>query len=291
MPCRQRNGLNFGGRRERTGMNKTDSFSSAIKRVIPFTILVEVFTNLVALTLPVLLINASAHNMWYFIGAGLLSIYLYSFVYLLVGTSVLCFLPKAKVGKISSSRDHILCMMYQSIWQMITRNKVSAVLRDATPMPGWIFYRIAGLKMPPSVVISEGAFITDPYLVEIGENSIIGLSSGIVSHLMPAVGTTILNKVVIGKNVVIGFGSVVYAGAVIGDGSQIQAMSLVKPNAVIPPNEVWGGRPAVKIRDTDGSDRLAMLRGMLPPKIDGSGAGAAPHKEQASPPKSASELM
>ncbi len=116
------------------------------------------------------------------------------------------------------------------------------------PSPGIkrSLYRALGAKIGDDVVISPEVFI-DPFfpeLVEIGDNSIIGWGTKILTHEYTEKNTRI-GRVVIGKNVMVGAFSVVRCGVSIGDDAVVAMMSLV--NKTVGNSETVGGVPEHEI--------------------------------------------
>ncbi len=105
------------------------------------------------------------------------------------------------------------------------------------------FYRLAGARVEKNVAVGLGAVIDVffPELIEIGENSIIGYNTTILTHEF-LIKSWKKGKVEIGKNVMIGAKCLILAGVKIGDNSTIAAYSLV--NKDIPPNSSAAGIPA-----------------------------------------------
>ena len=110
------------------------------------------------------------------------------------------------------------------------------------------YYSLCGGKIENNVV-SDG-YISDPDLLEVGENSIIGTDSLIVSHLIERNIIT-LSKVRIGKNCTIGGRAIIMPGCDIGDNVIIGSNSLVLKNSKIPSNSVWVGNPVHELKKRD----------------------------------------
>ena len=110
-----------------------------------------------------------------------------------------------------------------------------------------LLYRALGAKIEngASLALSVVLDCFFPELIEIGENSIIGYRTTILTHefLIDEFRT---GKVKIGKNVMIGACSLVLAGIEIGDNTTVAAFSLV--NKDLPPNAIAAGVPARVIR-------------------------------------------
>ena len=92
--------------------------------------------------------------------------------------------------------------------------------------------------------------INDPWLLEIGDGSVIGGGSSINCHTVER-GNLILEKVKIGKKCTIGAQSLVWPGCVIGDRSVLATKSVLKKRTIIGNKEVWKGNPAINVRSRD----------------------------------------
>ena len=109
-----------------------------------------------------------------------------------------------------------------------------------------LFLRSTGMKIGKNVAIGFSAQfdIFFPELIEIGENTIIGHNSIILTHefLIDKFRT---GKVKIGKNVLIGSNVLILPGVSIGDNSKISSFSLV--NKDVKRNSFMGGVPIKRI--------------------------------------------
>tara|TARA_B100000470_G_scaffold84272_1_gene65027 strand:- start:93 stop:791 length:699 start_codon:yes stop_codon:yes gene_type:complete len=117
-------------------------------------------------------------------------------------------------------------------------------------VPSWItdfYYRALGCKIGKDCFVSSDR-INDPYLVTIGDNSIIGSKVIITPHLAEK-NDLVLSSITIGNNCLIGLGAQINPGCVIGDGSVIASRAIVPKYTNIPAGEVWAGIPAKKIKD------------------------------------------
>ena len=117
-------------------------------------------------------------------------------------------------------------------------------------VPSWItdfYYRALGCKIGKDCFVSSDR-INDPYLVTIGDNSIIGSKVIITPHLAEK-NDLVLSSITIGNNCLIGLGAPINPGCVIGDGSVIASRAIVPKYTNIPAGEVWAGIPAKKIKD------------------------------------------
>jgi len=117
-------------------------------------------------------------------------------------------------------------------------------------VPSWItdfYYRALGCKIGKDCFVSSDR-INDPYLVTIGDNSIIGSKVIITPHIAEK-NDLVLSPITIGNNCLIGLGAQINPGCVIGDGSVIASRAIVPKYTNIPAGEVWAGIPAKKIKD------------------------------------------
>jgi len=92
--------------------------------------------------------------------------------------------------------------------------------------------------------------ILDPVFVEIGDNSVIGQAAILIPHVIE--GSRLGHyPIKIGNNVTIGAHATVLSGTSVGDRSVVATGAVVSKGTQIGPGEVWGGVPAVKLRDLD----------------------------------------
>ena len=99
----------------------------------------------------------------------------------------------------------------------------------------------------------------------------VNIQDGAILHgTFEKAGTSIGNNVSIGHraivhgctledNVLIGMGAIVMDHAVIGENSIIAAGAVVLEGTQVPPNSIYGGVPAVKIKDLEESDAGEMI--------------------------------
>ncbi|MEM2146080.1 MAG: hypothetical protein QW279_12015 [Candidatus Jordarchaeaceae archaeon] len=123
--------------------------------------------------------------------------------------------------------------------------------------------RLLGAKLGKNAVF---AILGEPYMVEMGDNSICGVSSILATHMIEG-NRFYMAKIRIGNNVVVGGQTMILPGVTIGDNSIVAAMSLIPKDTKIPPNTVWAGVPARQVgivgkdgkiekMDTEGLKRL-----------------------------------
>ena len=101
--------------------------------------------------------------------------------------------------------------------------------------------RLFGGRIGKNVII--GGLITDPCLLEVGDNANIGGFSTVLCH---AVERNVIRfkPVKIGRECGVGTRAVVLAGAVMEDRSFLAAQSFLPKNQVIPEGKIYGGVPA-----------------------------------------------
>ena len=110
-----------------------------------------------------------------------------------------------------------------------------------------IYFRIIGAKVGKNVQINSVS-INDPWLLEIGDNSVIGGGASINCHTVER-GKLILERVKIGRNCTIGAQSLVWPGCEIGDSSILSTKSVLKKRSKVGEKQIWKGNPAQNIRD------------------------------------------
>lgn len=106
-------------------------------------------------------------------------------------------------------------------------------------------YRQKGAKIGKNVRLLGLIDGVNPHLVSIGDNTVIGRNSALLTHC-PIKGARPCS---VGKNVWIGFGVIVLPGVTIGDNCIIGAGSVVTKD--IPPNSIAAGNPARVLRKRD----------------------------------------
>ena len=111
----------------------------------------------------------------------------------------------------------------------------------------FLLKNVAGIKIGKNVAIAPEVEF-DPFhpeLIEIGDNSVIGMDCYILTHEFTP-DSFKFSRVRIGKNVMISAFCTLRCGVTIGDGSQVAMCSFV--NKDIPSGELWGGVPAKFIK-------------------------------------------
>ena len=121
----------------------------------------------------------------------------------------------------------------------------ASVVGDVTLAPKsseWYGAVIRGDASP--VTIGAGANVQDHVVIESTAacGAIIG-ASVTIGH------NAVLTGCTVGDATLIGMGAVVGEGAVVEGGAMVAAGAVVSPCTVVKAGELWGGNPAVKLRD------------------------------------------
>lgn len=110
----------------------------------------------------------------------------------------------------------------------------------------YMIYRKLGMKVGRNVnMLGVKVDIFFPELIEIGDNTVIGQDSMLITHEFLRDHWR-RGKIKIGKNVMIGTLCLILPGVRIGDGAVVAAYSLV--NKDVRPNSFVGGVPAKEIK-------------------------------------------
>jgi len=108
-----------------------------------------------------------------------------------------------------------------------------------------IMHRLAGAKIGKTTVLPGTELFYDPYVLEIGENCMIGGYVKITGHLADE--KMNLKKVKIGNNVLLGAECWIMAGAIIEDDVKIGIRSVVTSKQVLKKGKTYVGCPAKEI--------------------------------------------
>lgn len=106
-----------------------------------------------------------------------------------------------------------------------------------------LYLKITGCKIGKNVFINTVG-LHDAYLLEIGDNVVIGGKTDITCHIFEG-NYLVLENIKIGNNVVIGANTYIMPGVFVGDNSDIGANSLVRKNKVIEKNSLIMPLPAL----------------------------------------------
>jgi hypothetical protein len=97
-----------------------------------------------------------------------------------------------------------------------------------------------------------GGMVTDPGLIEIGDNTVVGGFSTIMCHATER-GRIRFGRVRIGRDCGVGARSTILAGGALEDGALLGAHSFLGKNCVVPAGKTYAGVPAREIRTVDRS--------------------------------------
>lgn len=110
-----------------------------------------------------------------------------------------------------------------------------------TPFGLW-FLRAMGMRIGRRAFINT-EFLSDPRLIAIGDDCVIGGSVHLFAHHGGG-GHLVIAPVVIGNRVTIGQKATVMGGVTIGDDAVVLPHSVLLPGTRVGPGELWGGVPA-----------------------------------------------
>jgi acetyltransferase-like isoleucine patch superfamily enzyme len=123
-----------------------------------------------------------------------------------------------------------------------------------TPFGVW-FLKAMGMKIGRHAFINT-EYISDPSLITIGDDVVIGGSVRICAHYGGG-GKLVIAPVTVGNRVTLGLACCVMGDVVIGDDAVILGESVVLPGSRVGAGETWGGVPA---RLISGGDMAAFKR-------------------------------
>lgn len=168
-------------------------------------------------------------------------LFLHSFV-LSLGLARLLFQPKVEPGKlpIAVSKKYLSYAVNTAIEAVFFtapfREHINIILYLK-----WIYFRLMGMKVASSALVGIGVTLRQLELLEIGENSTIGMECSMIAHMTLAGKYQMLDRIVVGKNCVIGGRSSLAPKTSVGDNSVIGARSVLFPGAQVGKNVTIGG--------------------------------------------------
>jgi hypothetical protein len=155
----------------------------------------------------------------------------YSFGLLLMGCLIRIFSLGVKPGRHeAASLPVLLWIILNGVWTMAFRLILPMV--PLTPL-SQMFHRLSGCRIGKNVWINSISII-DPYMISIGDNTIIGGDAVLSPHVFEN-GHLLIQRITIGKDCLIGAHSYINPGVTIGDGSVIGMKSYVRKGKQIPP--------------------------------------------------------
>lgn len=134
--------------------------------------------------------------------------------------------------------------LYKQILRAFLDSIITTFISPTTFIYGGFLKKILLLKIGKNSIITGSIY--NPELVEIGDDTTIGIDSIILGHVRNGDILT-FRKVKIGNNCTVGTKSLIMPGVEVGDNSVIGAGAIVLEDYKIPPNEIWGGIPARKL--------------------------------------------
>lgn len=109
-----------------------------------------------------------------------------------------------------------------------------------------MYFRLLGCKIGKNVFINT-AGLHDAYLLELGDNVVIGGKADITCHIFEA-GYLILSKIKIGNNVLVGSHTLLQPGVTIGQNCSIGIYTHLRKNTTIPDGSIIGAVPGMPMR-------------------------------------------
>lgn len=199
---------------------------------------------------------------WEWSQAISLAILLFNIAYVAILVALRIPIPNPREGRYELRGRRIdLQLIRAAFAAIITKARYEA------PFPAFLVHQVCSLP-PMSWLVgptlgprSKSCNITqpiigDPHLTALGRNVVIGYGASMASHVQDRDGVTIA-RTEIGDEVLVGAHALIYGGCRIGRGATILGGAVVKPFTEVGPNEVWGGVPAVKIKEMPAIEALS----------------------------------
>jgi succinyltransferase-like protein len=155
----------------------------------------------------------------------------YSFGLFLMGCLIRLFSLGVKPGRHeAASLPVLLWIILNGVWTMAFRLILPMV--PLTPL-SQMFHRLCGCRIGRNVWINSISII-DPYMISIGDNTVIGGDAVLSPHVFEN-GHLLIQRITIGKDCLIGAHSYLNPGVTVGDGSVIGMKSYVRKGKRVPP--------------------------------------------------------
>lgn len=138
---------------------------------------------------------------------------------------------------------------------------------------GIAFLRAMGMRMGKRPRITT-EFISDPCMITLGDDVVIGGSAHVFCHYGGG-GYLTIAPVVIGSRATVGLNATVMGDVVIGEGATILAHSVLMPGSRVGAGERWGGVPARPIGPEEWEVYQAVIRGPAPAAASSGEPGVA----------------
>lgn len=187
--------------------------------------------------------------------ANALLFYLLMIIWTLLALKIIRVLFPIREGVYSYGDGALTCYIWNLHAFLCITNLGLHYINGLLPPPmRKLFYSALGAKMGRGI-ISIGGRLVDPHLITVEESAMIGDDALLTPHAYARTSSDILilGRIEIKRNAIVGAKSMIMPGVTVGENSMVNAMSLVAMNTKIPPNQIWGGNPAVKIREVSRS--------------------------------------
>jgi acetyltransferase-like isoleucine patch superfamily enzyme len=125
---------------------------------------------------------------------------------------------------------------------------------------GVMFLKAMGMKIGRHAFINT-EYISDPSLIEIGDDVAVGGSVRMFAHYGGG-GNLVIAAVKIGNRVTLGAGACVMGDVIIEEGAVILPHSVLLPGSRVPAHSTWGGVPARPIPREEMDEIKAKIRGV-----------------------------
>lgn len=133
-----------------------------------------------------------------------------------------------------------------------------------TPFGDW-FLRAMGMKIGRRAFINS-EFISDPCLLTVGEDAVIGGSVHLFAHYGGG-GHLIIAPTIIGARATIGQKATVMGDVHIGEGATVLPHSVLLPGSRVGAHETWGGVPARLISHEEMEHLKEGIHGVVNPRL------------------------
>ena len=174
------------------------------------------------------------------------SLYVYFIVGIMImGTIIRLFSLGIKPGRYSKSSPTFLrWLIFNGVYHIAGKTILSII-----PMTFFtnLFFKIVGCKMGKNVYINTW-MLNDSYLMELGDNVIVGGQTDLSCHLFEGE-ELILNRIKIGSNVVVGAHCYISPGVTIGNRCVIGLYSFIRKNKTIPDGTVISAVSGMPMKD------------------------------------------
>src|ERR1043166_6820709 len=181
------------------------------------------------------------------------AILIFNFAYLAILIALKLPIPATREGRYEMRGNLDRQLMWAGFNAVLTKARLEALFPailvhqiSSLPLIFWVVSRTLGPRSRSCNVTQP--ILGDPHMITLGRNVVIGYGASIVAHTQDRDGLTIA-RTIVEDDVLIGAESVIYGGCRISRGATILGGAVVKPFTHLGPNEVWGGVPAVKLKE------------------------------------------